>query len=244
MSHVDLEEHTGAYKGHITGYKCPRCGKGQGYLFFSKTGVMYFCGDKTCLQEDSNASKGKVQHIIVGNQQDAAMSFGLGSRYLNASLTKCDKDPGVTQGIHSWLKKMKNMLTIVGPTNTGKTYFCAALGNYLSDQKISVNYVMYRRFFEDIQKAIQKNENQYFIVEKLSDVDVLIIDDVGASTNTEWQKEMFLDLIDRRYNSQKPTIITTNFLEEDCKNHLGERISRRVFSKDNHLVQLGPEYAR
>lgn len=244
MSLAILDDISGAYKGIVQGYKCPRCGKNEGYLSFSKTGAMYFCADQKCLQDDSRASKGKIEYIKVGSQQDAAMLFELGSRYLNACLTKCDANPVISQQISKWIKNAKNMAVIVGPTNTGKTYFCMAFANYFLDQRVNVKYIMYRRFFEDIQKAIQKNENQYYIIEKLSEAEILIIDDVGASTNSEWQKEMFLDLIDRRYSNQKVTIITTNFLEEDCKMHLGERTSRRMFSKENLVVELGPEYAR
>jgi DNA replication protein DnaC len=72
----------------------------------------------------------------------------------------------------------------------------------------------------------------------------LIIDDVGAATNTPWQQEMFLDLIDRRYSNEKITIVTTNFMENDCKEHLGERTTRRMFTKENLVINLGPEYAR
>ncbi len=205
---------------------------------------MYFCGDKKCLQDDSNASKGKVQHMKIGTKVDAAILFGLGSRYVNASLVKCNANPEINQEISNWIKDAKNMCVIVGPTNTGKTYFSLAIANYFLDQKRNVKYIMYRRLFEDIQKAIQKNENQYSIIEKLSEAEILILDDVGASTNTEWQKEMFLDLIDRRYSNQKITLITTNFMEEDCKQHLGERTSRRMFSKENLVVELGPEYAQ
>lgn len=205
---------------------------------------MYFCADQKCLQIDSEASKGKKSYVNVGAQQDAAMACGLGSRYLNACLTKCNANPTASKHISQWLKDAKNMAVLVGPTNTGKTYFCMAFANYFLDQKRSVNYVMYRRFFEDIQKTIQKNENQYSVIEKLSECEILIIDDVGASSNTPWQQEMFLDLIDRRYSNEKITIVTTNFMEEDCKQHLGERTSRRMFSKENLVINLGPEYAR
>lgn len=241
---ANLEDLTGAYKGHIEGYRCPRCGKNEGYLYFNKIGCMYFCGDSECLQIDSEASKSKRVTVKYGSPKDAAILFGLGSRYLNACLTKCDSNPHVSMSISEWIKKPKNMLILEGATNRGKTYFCMALANYLLDQQQNVKYILYRRLFEEIQKAIQKNDNQYSIVEKLSEAEVLIIDDVGASVNTPWQQEMFLDLIDRRYSNQKVTIITTNFNEAECLQHLGERTSRRMYSKENLVITLGPEYDR
>jgi DNA replication protein DnaC len=239
-----MESHSGAYKGHITGYKCPRCAKSQGYLFFGTSGAMYFCGDRECLQNDSDASKGQRKETKFSSQQDAAMTFSVGSRYLNASLSKCSVNPQINDRISSWLRKPKNMMVITGKVKTGKTYHCMAIANYLLDQQKSISYLVYRKYFEELQKYIQKSESSYDFIEKLNSVDYLIIDDVGASLNTDWQKEVFFDLIDRRYSSEKPTIITTNWNEKECLTHLGERTSRRLFDSENLVLTFGPEYGR
>lgn len=204
---------------------------------------MYFCADKSCLQIDSAASKGK-SHSIVVSDKDAAYLFGVGDRYVNATLSKWNANPTSSELVSKWLRRPENMLVIAGAVRTGKTYFLMAMANYLLDSHHPVKYLLYRRFFDELKKAIEKDQSPSYVIDQYANMPYLLLDDVGASQNTEWQKEVFLDLIDRRYSNQKPTVITTNFNEEQCKNELGERTSRRIFDHDNLIISLGPEYAR
>lgn len=240
---VTLEAVTGAYRGKVIDYACPRCGKSEGYFFWDKTGCMYFCGDQKCLQDDSLRSKGKRETISIG-AKDAAIMFGVGDRYVNANLTRWNANQKNSIAVVEWLRKPKNMLVITGAVRTGKTYFCMAVANYLLDAQRSVKYLLYRRLFDDCKKAIDKDESVSEILEKFAMADFLIIDDVGASQNTDWQKEIFLDLIDRRYSSQKPTVITSNLNSLMTEKELGERTSRRIFDRDNIVITLGDEYVR
>lgn len=48
--------------------------------------------------------------------------------------------------------------------------------------------------------------------------DLLIIDDLGVERNTEYAMEQMFHVIDCRYRSRKPMIITTNLKLEEIKN--------------------------
>ncbi|MFD8012464.1 ATP-binding protein [Streptomyces sp. NPDC058955] len=57
---------------------------------------------------------------------------------------------------------------------------------------------------------------------------LLIIDDLGAAKATEWVEEITYRLINRRYNYELPTLITTNLAIRDLRAHLGDRVASRL----------------
>ena len=226
---------------NISGYHCPRCNKNFGYLYFEKSGCLYFCGQFECLMDDmtyTNKSKKEESKNV-----DAASQFGVGTRYHDACLTKWKADEEQKEQISRWLNKPKNMVVMLGRPGTGKTYFCIALANYLIFAKHQVHYMNTRRFFEVLQRAMEQDKNQYVAIEEIAKKEILIFDDLGSGMNTEWQKEVLLDLIDRRYNEEKPTIITSNLDFVNMQKTLGERIERRLNSPENLKIVVTKHYA-
>ncbi|MFB7463108.1 ATP-binding protein [Streptomyces sp. NPDC056224] len=57
---------------------------------------------------------------------------------------------------------------------------------------------------------------------------LLIIDDLGAAKASEWVEEVTYRLINRRYNYELPTLITTNLAIRDLRAHLGDRVASRL----------------
>ncbi|MCX5230445.1 ATP-binding protein [Streptomyces sp. NBC_00233] len=57
---------------------------------------------------------------------------------------------------------------------------------------------------------------------------LLIIDDLGAAKASEWVEEVTYRLINRRYNYELPTLITTNMAIRDLRAHLGDRVASRL----------------
>ena len=48
--------------------------------------------------------------------------------------------------------------------------------------------------------------------------DLLIIDDLGVERNSEFAREQVFNIIDSRYRSQLPMIVTTNLTVDELKN--------------------------
>ncbi|NBE51657.1 ATP-binding protein [Streptomyces boluensis] len=57
---------------------------------------------------------------------------------------------------------------------------------------------------------------------------LLIIDDLGAAKSSEWVEEVTYRLINRRYNYELPTLITTNLAIKDLRSYLGDRVTSRL----------------
>ncbi|MGW7397274.1 ATP-binding protein [Streptomyces cyaneofuscatus] len=57
---------------------------------------------------------------------------------------------------------------------------------------------------------------------------LLILDDLGAAKASDWTEEITYRLINRRYNYELPTLITTNLPIRDLRAHLGDRVTSRL----------------
>ncbi len=72
----------------------------------------------------------------------------------------------------------------------------------------------------------------------LIDDDLVIIDDIGSTGLNEWRKEIIFDAIDERYNTMKPTIITSNFTKKEFEDLFHKRLSSRLFASENIIVEI------
>lgn len=205
-------------------------------------GAVYFCGTSECLQDDCKASlalKNEVEKTKP--KQDACDLFGIGSRYRNASLTKWMATNDQKKQVADWLSNPRNMLVLSGDPGVGKTYFCVALANRFIEKEKEVHYINAHRFIELVGKCISNDKSQYDAINTVAKRPILILDDFGTASSSEWAKEVFFDLIDQRYNSKHPTIITTNLNSYDMKQQFNERTERRVFAPENLKITIKKE---
>lgn len=70
--------------------------------------------------------------------------------------------------------------------------------------------------------------NKY--LERLNDHNLLIIDDLGIERDTEYALEQVYNIIDTRYKSGKPLIITTNLTLEELKNPI-DVAHKRIYDR-------------
>lgn len=130
----------------------------------------------------------------------------------------CEKCDGVVV--------QKNLgVYIYGPTGTGKTEIMACMANEL--MKKHLKSCLFTSFM-DICKQIKETFNnrkktEIEIFNVIGSVDFLFIDDIGyevLQNNKEdnWLQEKVYDIINTRYNANKPTIFSSNYsLQELCE---------------------------
>lgn len=79
---------------------------------------------------------------------------------------------------------------------------------------------------------------------KFRDVDLLLVDDLGASKGSEWVEETTYRIIGGRYDAMRPAIYTTNLAPGDVKDALGDRITSRLVETCTRVVLDGPDRRR
>lgn len=140
-----------------------------------------------------------------------------------------------------------------GLRGRGKTYAAASIANALIEQEVSAYMTNFARIFKDLQQNDRENKNYY--IERLCSYPLLIIDDLKTERETSYAIEQVYDVINSRYLSGRPMIVTTNVpLGElhETENEAYARIYDRIlevcapvrFTGEEVRKQLGQERFR
>ena len=165
----------------------------------------------------------------------------------NAHLAKLNLDGTSTEKLSFWVSNPKDFLLYLGNPGCGKTYFCAAMVNYLKEQKKHYIFNFERDFFSVLREEIEKGHDPIHELEKMGDVPFVIIDDMGSARSdklSDWQKEMLFNFVDIRAMSRLPTIITSNHYLKSIKENFEPRFYSRLSAKRNMIIELKDEDLR
>ena len=102
-----------------------------------------------------------------------------------------------------------------GKVGAGKSYFAGCIANALMEKEISVCMTNFALILNDLA-ASYKDRNEY--IDRLCRFPLLILDDFGMERGTEYGLEQVYNVVDSRYRSNKPLIVTTNLTLEELQN--------------------------
>lgn len=132
----------------------------------------------------------------------------------------------------SELRKSGKGLLLYGNTGTGKTYTACEIANALIDKGYPVLVTNFARILNTLQGTFEKQE----YIDSFNSYQLLVIDDLGIERDTAYAKEQVFNIIDSRYRSGLPMVITTNLTMEKIKNpedienrRIYDRILERCF---------------
>lgn len=106
-------------------------------------------------------------------------------------------------------------LLLYGTVGTGKTFYAACIANALIDRGYPVLMTNFSTLTNKIQGTMDGKQK---IIDNLNNYTLLIIDDLGVERKSEFMQEMVYNIIDSRYRSGLPFIITTNLSANEIKN--------------------------
>ena len=102
-----------------------------------------------------------------------------------------------------------------GGVGTGKSYLAGCIANALMEKEIPVHMTNFALILNDLAASFE-NRNEY--ISRLCRYPLLILDDFGMERGTEYGLEQVFNVIDSRYRSGKPLIVTTNLTLDDLRN--------------------------
>ena len=141
------------------------------------------------------------------------------------------KNPNMSRAkcyVDRWNKmRSENIgLLLWGDVGTGKSYFAACIANALFELGVSVRMTNFSAILNDLFSCDDKNE----YINKLNESSLLIIDDLGIERDTEYALEQVYNIIDARYKSNKPLIVTTNLSLTELKNPV-DTAHKRIYDR-------------
>lgn len=105
-------------------------------------------------------------------------------------------------------------LLLFGSVGTGKTYYASAIANALIDIDYRVKMEKLSNIVNQLQKTFDEKDE---IIRSINRYTLFIFDDLGAERNSEYMKEQIFNIIDERYRSGLPFIVTTNLTPDQIK---------------------------
>ena len=102
-----------------------------------------------------------------------------------------------------------------GGVGTGKSFLAGCIANALMEQEVSVRMTNFASILNDLSNSFSGRND---MVDRLCSYPLLIIDDFGIERGTEYALEQVYNIIDARYRSKKPLIVTTNLTLDDLHN--------------------------
>lgn len=196
-----------------------------------------------------NACKYKKKLDKDNMYQNNIMLMEMPKEILNASMKDIYTDDKNRLDTIKWLttfiKKYENGekckgLYLTGNFGCGKTYLVAAAFNELAKKGTKVAVVYYPEFLRELKEDF---DDFGYNFNKVKKADLLLLDDIGAETVTNWNRDEILGTI-LQYRMQEglPTFFTSNMSIKDLEKHLigndseGKLKARRIIERIKYLT--------
>ena len=114
-----------------------------------------------------------------------------------------------------------------GGVGTGKSYFAGCIANALMEQEVAVRMTNFALILNDLTASFE-GRNDY--IARLCRAPLLILDDFGMERGTEYGLEQVYNVIDSRYRSRRPLIVTTNLSLQDLQ-HPQDTAHARIYDR-------------
>lgn len=128
----------------------------------------------------------------------------------------------------------------LGKVGRGKTHLAGAIARYVIE-----NYyvpVIFRSYSEMLDKIKQNFDGDKKEVERLCNAPLLIIDDLGQEKWTEWNHEVLFRIINSRYETKSPIVVTSNLSPMELRENVGEAVFSRLYEMTDRVKVAGKDH--
>ena len=206
---------------------------GRGTMINKKVSIMCTCRKKEQEEQEEYQKKIDAMRTVESLRRLSLMDAKLSNANLSTFIER-DDNARLLKVIKNYIFNFEKMykenqgLLLWGAVGTGKSYAAATIANELLERMTSVVMTS----FIKILKEVGKFDEDSWDIEEINNAKLLIIDDLGAERGTDYALEQVYDIIDSRYRSNKPIILTTNLTIEQmkgCPDIRYNRIYDRIF---------------
>ena len=123
------------------------------------------------------------------------------------------------------------LLALVGTRGNGKTQLAVSLARWVMEANYrSARYTTAASFFMDVKAAYRPgaDESERSVIEEHVKPRFLIIDEFNKRGASEWEGTLMFELLHRRYNALKDTILIDNRTVEEFTATIGPSLASRM----------------
>jgi DNA replication protein DnaC len=195
----------------------------------------------------NTASDCRCRASRVARRRAASLEGRIPKRYRGASF---DRPPvlgmpeAVVSAVRGYVRDLKSRieegrgLWLVGDVGTGKTTLAMIVSAAALDAGYSVAIYSLPRLLNLIRDEIGTENSLLDLLDRLSEVDLLHVDDLGAQHTTPWRLEQLYSVVDARYQAGRPIIATTNLMPPDLARQMGRQTLTTVTEDgEGHAIE-------
>ena len=171
--------------------------------------------------EDAAAAQ-EAPTVVARSAWDAAIP----ARFRAARLADLDGRPEIGKELRAWsADEERPNLVLIGAVGVGKSHAATAAVRGIVGRGASIEWTP---IGEMIDRLDWRRPDSPAYLQRLIDVDVLVLDDIGTERSNEWTGERVYTVVNRRWLERRPVIATTNLDPPELAEAIGERTYSRL----------------
>lgn len=137
-------------------------------------------------------------------------------------------------------------LVLMGTVGTGKTLLaCEFAESLIANFDMSIRYLTAKGMISEIQSAYgMEGKSEEGQIQRLVDYEVVVIDEIDAMPSRENAALLMTEVINRRYNAERPVVVITNQPFDDLAKFVGDRVHSRLHENSFVCAFDWPDFRR
>ncbi|MFG6167920.1 ATP-binding protein [Staphylococcus aureus] len=226
--------------------KCSKCGNTYDYYKFSNGHEFRHGCDCSMIQAGKEAERKRKQKYINSIFSQSTVNGSLKDATVNNYKPQNEKQVYAKKTAIEYVKTFSvdkpKSLILQGSYGTGKSHIAYAIAKAIKNEGYSVAFMHIPMLMERIKATYNKNaaETTDELVQLLSNIDLLVLDDMGVE-NTEHTINKLFSIVDNRVG--KNNIFTTNFSDKELNQNMNwQRINSRMKHNARKVRVIGDDF--
>ncbi|MBH4580122.1 ATP-binding protein [Staphylococcus aureus] len=225
---------------------CYKCGR-QYDLYKFESGYEYKDGceceiQKLAYEEYKRNKQKKLDYIFNQSNVNPSLHNATVNNYKPQNEKQAHAKQIAIEYVQGFSTKEPKSLILQGSYGTGKSHLAYAIAKAVKAKGHTVAFMHVPMLMDRIKATYNKNaeETTDELVRLLSDIDLLVLDDIGVE-NTEHTLNKLFSIVDNRVG--KNNIFTTNFTDKELNQNMNwQRINSRMKYNTRKVKVIGEDY--
>ncbi len=213
----------------------PQMPSGEACPYGICDGSGFLLDEQTNTTSDCRCRAGRI-----AKRRTAVLEGRVPKRYRGVSFERppvpeiARRAPDTVQAVRLYIRDIEANLDagqgmwLMGDIGTGKTTLAMLISKAAIEANRSVAIYSLPRLLNLIRDSITSESGMVGFLERLTTVDLLHIDDLGAENTTDWVMEQLYTIVNTRYEDERAMLVTTNLESDELREQLGERTVSRL----------------
>lgn len=212
--------------------ECEKHGKSSCFVLKSRPDATWFCG--ACAEEKQREDSHR--EWLRSRSEQLHRIADIPAKYRGAKFAANSIEQKRARGtVKAFRDSIVNerkwaVLVLMGGVGTGKTLLASELAESLINSlSMSVRYCTAKQMISEIQASYStEGRTEEGEVLRFVGYDVLIVDEIDAKPDRENANLLLTEVVNRRYNAEKPMIVITNQPFDNLAKYVGDRVDDRL----------------